>query len=141
MRLWCVVQWQRVDVCVTDGHCSAPQGVNDNSSVALCRNMRVLSDPNDRYGVSVVIDALSGVTLSSGRYSSLCVDTSGALLWIGVGNTVIVSSGPNSAGHTLAGVKNRHRLTVACFCYGVAFDWHECSVLRFDADLAADSGV
>ncbi len=97
--------------------------------VALCHNGRVMSDAD--YGRDVlIVDAVSGVTLSDRRYKSLFVDTSGTLLWRGVDNTVIVSSGPNSAEHTLADVMKRNGLT--WFSYGVAFDLNECQVLRFD---------
>ncbi len=130
MRLWCVVQWRRVDACVTDGHCSAPLDVNDISSVALCRDGRVLSKP-DHHRFVRIVDAMSGVALSDRRYHSLYVDTSGALLWRDEAKAVVVSSGPNSAGRVLADVVG-HAFT--SFRYGVAINSTEHRVLRFDID-------
>ncbi len=86
-----------------------------------------------RRGVGIV-DAMSGMTLSDSRYDRLCVDTSGALLWHRMDNTIAVSSGPHSAGHALADVKERYGLT--SFRYGVVIECNECQVLRFDLDLA-----
>ncbi len=129
MRLWCVVQWRRVDACVTDGHCSAPLDVNDDSSVALCHNGRVLSGPgNDFYSV---VDAVLGAKLLNRRYESLRVDTSGALLWRDEDEEVVVSSGPNSAERVLADVDGHD---VTSFRYGVALSWTGSCVLRFDID-------
>ncbi len=128
MLLWCVVQWRRVDACVTDGHCSAPLDVNDNSSVALCHNGRVLTAPGY---VGSVVDAVSDAKLSNRRYKSLYVDTSGALLWRSEDYTVVVSSGPTSAGHVLADVDGH---VSSSFRYGVALNRTEHRVLRFDID-------
>ncbi len=129
MRLWCVAQWRRVDACVTDGHCSAPLDVDDNSSVALCHT-GVWSKP-DRFRVFSIADAVSGAKLSGRRYDSLRVDTSGALLWRGEDIAVVVSSGPNSAGRVLADVDG-HRFT--SFRFGAALNLTENRVLRFDID-------
>ncbi len=131
MLLWCVVQWQRVDACVTDGHCSAPLDVNgnDDSSVALCHNGRVMSFPENDF--DSVVEAVSGATLLNRRYKSLYVDTSGALLWCDEAKAVVVSSGLNSAGRALADV-DRHVFTG--FRYGVATNSTESRVLRFDID-------
>ncbi len=131
MRLWCVVQWRRVDVCVTDGHCSAPLDGNGFSSVAVCNNGRVMGGPGSRYGS--VVDAMSGATLLNRPYKSLCVDTSGALLWRGVNKAVVVSSGLNSAERVLADVDGRD---ITRFRYGVAINKTERRVLRFDIDPA-----
>ncbi len=130
MLLWCVVQWRRVDACVTDGHCSAPLGVNDIGSVALCHNDRVLSKPDHVRAFSIV-DAVSGAKLSNIRDDFLRVDTSGALLWRDEDEAVVVSSGPNSAGRVLADVDG-HRFT--SFRYGVALNSTHKRVLRFDID-------
>ncbi len=127
MRLWCVVQWRRVDACITDGHCSTPLDVNDFRSVALCHNGRMISEPS--YGFGSVIDAVSGAKLSDRRYDCLRVDTSGALLWRDEAKAVVVSSGLNSAEHVLADVDG-HRFTH--FRYGVAINSTEKRVLRFD---------
>ncbi len=130
MRLWCVLQWRRVDARVTDGHCSAPLDVNDDSSGALCHNGHVLSIP-DHHLLSNIVDAVSGATQSNRRYDSLRVDTSGALLWRGVNKAVVVSSGVNGAEHVLEAVDG-HDFT--SFRYGVTFNWTLHRVLRFDMD-------
>ncbi len=131
MQLWCVVQWRRVDVCVTDGHCSAPMDANDKRDVALCLNGRVMGG---HHGDVSIVDAVSGVALPDNRYDSLFVDTSGMLLWLGADDAVVASSGPHSAGRTLADVRNQYgRRSV---CVGVAFSGSECQVLRFDLDPA-----
>ncbi len=129
MLLWCVVQWRRADACVTDGHCSAPLDGNGFSSVAVCNNGRVMGGPGSRYGS--VVDAMSGATLLNRPYKSLCVDTSGALLWRGVNKAVVVSSGVNGAEHVLEAVDG-HDFT--SFRYGVTFNWTLHRVLRFDMD-------
>ncbi len=129
MRLWCVVQWRRVDVYLTDGHCSAPLDVDDNSSVAVCHNGRVMSVPG--YDFGSVFDAVSGAKLPNRRYDSLFVDTSGAMLWRSEAKAVVVSSGPNSAGRVLAAVDG-HDFT--SFRYGVVLNSTERRVLRFDID-------
>ncbi len=123
------MQWRRVDACVTDGFCSAPLGVNDDSSVALCHNGRVLSGPGLNFGSAV--DAVSGATLSNSRYNSLYVDTSGALLRCRVNKAVVVSSGLNSAGCVLADVDGYDVTSVR---YGVVFNSAEKRVMRFDID-------
>ncbi len=123
------MQWRRVDACVTDGFCSAPLVVKEIHSVALCHNGRVMSKPGCDF--DSVVDAVSGVTLSTRRYNSFYVDTSGALLWRDEAKAVVVSSGLNSAGRVLADVV-RHRF--ASFRYGVALNRTEHRVLRFDID-------
>ncbi len=114
---------------MTDGHCSAPLDVNDDSSVPLCRNGRVLSNHYHRRVVSIV-DAVSGAKVSNKRYDSLYIDTSGALLWR-VDKTFVVSSGLNSTERVLADV-DRHG--VSSFRYGVALNKTENRILRFDID-------
>ncbi len=116
-------------MCVTDGHCSAPLDVDDDSSVALCHNGCVMSDPGNDFGS--VFDAVSGAKLSNRRYDCLRVDTSSALLWRGEAQAVVASSGPNSAGRVVAHV-DRHDFT--SFRYGVALNKSEVRVLRFDVD-------
>ncbi len=123
------MQWRRVDACVTDGHCSAPLAVKNIRNVALCHNGRVMRGPDNAFGS--VVDAVSGVTLSDRRYESLCVDTSGALLWRGEAKSVVVSSGPNSVGRALADVVG---YDFTSFRYGVAINSTENRVLRFDID-------
>ncbi len=118
-------------MCVTDGHCSAPLDVDDDSSVALCHNGRVMSGPF--YDFGSVVDAVSGTKLSNRRYDSLLVDTSGALLWRGVNKAMVVSSGLNSAERVLADVDGRD---ITRFRYGVAINKTERRVLRFDIDPA-----
>ncbi len=136
MRPWCVAQWRRLDVCVTDGLCSAPQDVNDNGGVAVYHNGRVMSKP-DRLRIFSIVDAVSGATLSNRRYKSLYVDTSGALLWRDEDNAFVVSSGPNSAGHVLADVDGPD---FTSFRYGVALKLTENCVLRFDIDPEPTAG-
>ncbi len=114
---------------MTDGHCSAPLDVNDDSSVALCRNGRVLNDPGYEFGC--VVDAVSGATLLNRRYNSLRVDTSGALLWRWEDHVFVASSGCNSAGRVLADLDEH---VVTSFRYGVAINASEDRVLRFDID-------
>ncbi len=127
MRLWRVAQWRRADACVTDGHYSAPLDVTDYGGVALCHNGRMMSGPENNF-VSFV-DAVSGATLSDRRYDCLRVDTSGALLWRGEAQAVVVSSGFNSAGSVLARVDG-HDFT--SFRYGVAIKSTGHRVLRLD---------
>ncbi len=103
--------------------------VNDDSSVALCHNGRVLSGPgNDFYSV---VDAVLGAKLLNRRYESLRVDTSGALLWRDEDEEVVVSSGPNSAERVLSHLDGHDFI---CFRYGVAINKTELRVLRFDID-------
>ncbi len=72
--------------------------------------------------------------MSDRKCPGLVADTSGALVWRGEDDTVVVSSGPHSAGYTLTDVKKR-RMT--SFRYGVYMDWLDgCKVLRFDIDPA-----
>ncbi len=129
MRLWCVAQCRRVDACVTDGHCSAPLHVPDNSCVELCYNGRMLSKPN-RLRVSNIVDAVSGAWQLTGGYDSLCVDTSGALLWRSLAQ-VVVSSRLKSARRVLADLDGDD---ITSFRYGAAFNCTERRVLRFDID-------
>ncbi len=104
--------------------------MNDSGGVALCHNGRVISEPDARRDV-IIVDTVSGVKMSDRRYDSLFVDTSGALLWVDADNTIIVNSGPNSAGHTLIGAKKG--IFVTYFRYGVYVDRNDvCQVLRFD---------
>ncbi len=77
---------------------------------------------------------MSGAKLSNSSYSQLVVDTSGALLWRGVEDTVVVSSGLHSAGRTLTCVRWHNRMMH--FRYGVVFDPIKCQGLRFDLDPA-----
>ncbi len=128
MRLWCVAQWRRVDACVTDGHCSAPVAVND-CSVALCHNGRVFCGPGNDFGS--IFDAVSGAMLRHSRCDFLRVDTSGAMLWREWDNTIVVSSGLNSARRVLVNVVGQ---PFASFRYGVAVNWTKNRVLRFDID-------
>ncbi len=72
---------------------------------------------------------MSSAVLSDRHYENLIVDTSGALLWRDGDNTIVASSGPNSAGHILADVDG-HVFT--SFRYGVALNSTENRVLRFD---------
>ncbi len=125
------MQSRRVDACVTDGHCSAPLGVYD--FVALYNNGRVMSSLEYGHAVGIV-DAVSGAKLSERPYSQLVVDTSGALLWRGVEDTVVVSSGLHSAGRTLTCVRWHNRMMH--FRYGVVFDLNERQGLRFDLNPA-----
>ncbi len=125
------MQWRRVDAFLTDGHCSPPLEPIHSSDVALCINGRAL--PDNAHDASIV-DAVSGVTLSNRRYNHLFVDTSGALLWDGVDDTVVVSSGINSAAHVVANV--RCKSSSISFRYGVAFVTNERHVWRFDIDPA-----
>ncbi len=129
MQVWSVVQWQSIDACVTDGHCSAPLDVNDISGVALCHNGHMMSSPG--YDVGSVVDAITGAKLSNRRYDLVRVDTSGALLWRGEAKAVVVSSGPNGAERVLADVDG-HVFT--SFRYGVALNSTQHRVLRFDID-------
>ncbi len=132
------MQWRRVDSCVADGHCSAPLDKIGSCGVALYHNGRVMSGPEYDNAVGIV-DAVSGVTLSDKLLDLLFVDTSGALLWRGVDNTIadnaiVVSSGPHSTGRTLASGKGKGAVTH--FRYGVVVGLTECQLLRFDIDPA-----
>ncbi len=127
------MQWRRVDSCVADGHCSAPLDKIGSCGVALYHNGRVMSGPeyDNAFGI---VDAVSGVTLSDKLLDLLFVDTSGALLWRGVEDTVVVSSGLHSAGRTLTCVRWHNRMMH--FRYGVVFDLNERQGLRFDLNPA-----
>ncbi len=113
-----------------DGHCSA---LFAHQSVALYDKGRVRACAPAR-GTFQIVDAITGERVSDWAYEGLAADTSGALMWSGLGSSLVTSSGPNSDGCELEGVECTRG--GQGFRFGVVALRNDslCRILRFDGE-------
>ncbi len=98
--------------------------------VALYNNGRVI--PQWAGGAEVCfIDVMKGKKVGKGRFDRLMVDTSGAMLWNAEHGTVMAGSGPHGTAREISCLGE---LCISSFCYGVALDYAQRRVLRFDIE-------
>ncbi len=121
--------------CCVDGHCSAPFQPSDG---ALCDRGRVCMSSFFPLHACDVVDAVTGAIVSPVPYDYLVGDLSGALMWRGPHNAVVMSSGLASGKGTVHHLKFPD--VVRSFRFGVLVVQYgkKEHVLRFDGDAVLD---